>query len=158
MIYADSSFIVRLVTSDLGSEEVTAQFRRLRRPQLAYSSFLSLEITNALNLQILARKTSTRSRERSAQVAQITAAASRLERMLERKLLFPVSYDWEECLRIAKELSNKYTPSLGTRTLDLIHLAAAIVLKAELFLTCDKKQARVAKAENREAVYVGLDG
>ena len=157
MIYADSSFIVRLVTSDLGSEEVMAQFRQLRRPQLAFSSFLSLEVTNALNLQILARKTSTPSREKSAQVAQLTAAASRLEKMVERKLLVPVSHDWEESLRIAKELSNKYTPLLGTRTLDLIHLAAAIVLKAELFLTCDKKQARVAKAENCEVIYVGVD-
>jgi predicted nucleic acid-binding protein len=157
MIYADSSFIVRLVTSDFGSEPVVAEFRRLGRPQLVYSSFLSLEVTNALNLQILARRASSRRRDRSAQLAQLSAASSRLARMVERKSLLHATCDWEECLGVAKDLSNKHTPVVGTRALDLLHLASAIVLKTELFLTCDKKQARVAKMAGREMVYVGID-
>lgn len=47
----------------------------------------------------------------------------------------------------AQELSNKHTPAVATRSLDLMHLAAALLSGARTFLTFDKRQAKAAFAE-----------
>lgn len=49
-------------------------------------------------------------------------------------------------LEICAELSRIHTPQLGTRTLDTLHVAAALELKAERFWTFDDRQAKLAKA------------
>ena len=47
----------------------------------------------------------------------------------------------------AQELSNKHTPTAATRSLDLMHLAAALLSQARKILTFDKRQAKAAIAE-----------
>jgi predicted nucleic acid-binding protein len=51
-----------------------------------------------------------------------------------------------EVCREVERLSNLYTSSLGTRTLDLLHVAQAIVLGVPQFLTFDVRQASAARA------------
>lgn len=46
--YADSSFLVRLIVDEIGSEEAVAVFRQLQRPQLVFNCLHSLEVRNAL--------------------------------------------------------------------------------------------------------------
>ena len=58
---------------------------------------------------------------------------------------FP-SRAWETAI----ELARKHGPTLGVRTLDSLHVACALELKAERFWTFDERQARLAEA-------VGLD-
>ena len=48
------------------------------------------------------------------------------------------------------ELARRYGPTLGVRTLDSLHVACALELKAERFWTFDERQVRLALA-------VGLD-
>jgi predicted nucleic acid-binding protein len=43
-------------------------------------------------------------------------------------------------------LARTYVAKLGTRTLDSLHVAAALELKAEQFWTFDERQAKLAKA------------
>jgi predicted nucleic acid-binding protein len=45
----------------------------------------------------------------------------------------------------ATHLSLKHSAHLGTRTLDLLHVAAALSLGARRFYTFDRKQARLAR-------------
>jgi len=47
---------------------------------------------------------------------------------------------------ICIELARIYTPRLGTRTIDTLHVAAALELKAERFWTFDDRQKKLAKA------------
>ena len=47
----------------------------------------------------------------------------------------------------AQELSNKHTPAVATRSLDLMQLAAALLSGARTFLTFDKRQAKAAFVE-----------
>jgi predicted nucleic acid-binding protein len=49
-------------------------------------------------------------------------------------------------LERAAELSRAHTPSLGTRTLDVLHVASALVLGMRRFVTYDDRQARLALA------------
>jgi hypothetical protein len=53
---------------------------------------------------------------------------------------------WETCTRLAQ----LYGPTLGVRTLESLHVACALELKAERFWTFDERPARLAEA-------VGLD-
>jgi predicted nucleic acid-binding protein len=48
---------------------------------------------------------------------------------------------WETCA----DLANRHGSKLGCRTLDSLHVAAAIELGAETFWTFDERQARLAK-------------
>lgn len=43
-------------------------------------------------------------------------------------------------------LAENYTASIGTRTLDLLHIAAALELQADVFLSFDLRQRRAAAA------------
>ena len=47
----------------------------------------------------------------------------------------------------ARQIAVKQTPRLGTRTLDVLHVAAALALQADAFCTFDKRQAALASAE-----------
>jgi predicted nucleic acid-binding protein len=45
------------------------------------------------------------------------------------------------------QISARRTVKLGTRTLDLLHIASAVFLQSEKFYTFDKKQAELARSE-----------
>ncbi len=49
---------------------------------------------------------------------------------------------WETCA----DLARKYGPKLGVRTLDSLHVAAAIEFGAKAFWTFDERQAKLAAA------------
>jgi predicted nucleic acid-binding protein len=53
---------------------------------------------------------------------------------------------WETSIDLARQ----YGPTFGVRTLDSLHVACALELKAQHFWTLDKRQARLSEA-------VGLD-
>ena len=46
----------------------------------------------------------------------------------------------------ARRLTAQWTSRLGSRTLDILHVAAAIVLRADSFHTFDDRQKKLAKA------------
>lgn len=46
----------------------------------------------------------------------------------------------------AKQIARTQTPVLGNRALDVLHLASALVLKADTFYTFDSKQTKLASA------------
>ena len=56
----------------------------------------------------------------------------------------PLSVEvWEKAL----SLSRRRTARLGTRTLDLLHVAAALVFAPDVFYTFDVRQRTLAHAE-----------
>lgn len=57
--------------------------------------------------------------------------------------------DWRETLRVAEELSEKHTASLGTTAVDTWHVAAAVLVHAEVFWTFDGPQRKLAMATGR---------
>lgn len=59
----------------------------------------------------------------------------------------------ERAFDICAELARRHGAKLGVRTLDSLHVACAIELKAERFLTFDERQAKLAKAAGLKAWY-----
>jgi predicted nucleic acid-binding protein len=53
---------------------------------------------------------------------------------------------WRAALSRAAELSQRHTPTLGTRALDVLHVACALELRCRRFLTFDQRQQRLAAA------------
>jgi predicted nucleic acid-binding protein len=49
---------------------------------------------------------------------------------------------WDGCI----DLARRYGPTLGVRTLDSLHVACALELRADKFWTFDERQAKLAEA------------
>ena len=52
---------------------------------------------------------------------------------------------WRAALERAAEFSRKYTPTLGCRSLDVLHVASAVELNLKYFITFDLRQQKLAK-------------
>ncbi len=70
-----------------------------------------------------------------------------LQSDLSTGILKLVAADWADVHGIAERLSAQYTQAEGYRALDTLHVATALHLGAEEFLTFDTNQRRLARAE-----------
>src|SRR5206468_769303 len=80
------------------------------------------------------------------------AALARLEHLIARRALLDVILDLDAAITRAVSLSTAHTQRLGARAIDLLHVASALALESELFLTTDERQAQLAKAEGLKVV------
>ena len=53
----------------------------------------------------------------------------------------------ELAFEVCAQLARRHAARLGSRTLDALHVACALELKAESFWTFDQRQAKLARAE-----------
>ncbi len=94
------------------------------------------EIVNSVALAVFRRDVS-----RDAAQAAVAALD---EDIAEGRLLL-VDLPLRRTLDRAADLSRVYTPHLGTRTLDVLHVAAALTLDMKWFVTYDARQAKLAR-------------
>ena len=153
--YADSSFILRLVTGEADSPQVVAAYRRLDSPKLFYLPLHALEVRNAILQRAFHQRRSISSGERQQVARERDAALARLERLVARRALLDVTLDLDAAITRAANLSTAHTERLGARAIDLLHVASALTLESELFLTTDARQAQLAKAEGLKVVSIG---
>lgn len=138
MTYADSGFVVSLyLTTEGTSAQARTEIKRASKPILL-SPLSLLEIRNALNFGI--NRGEITSEQRDAVLAEIDA-------QIENGFFRLVDVSQSSIYAKAQKLSNKHTPTTATRSLDLMHLAAALLSGALTFLTFDKRQAKAATAE-----------
>jgi predicted nucleic acid-binding protein len=150
--YADSSVVLSLIARDSRTEACKAAYMKLGRPRLMYTPLHELEVGNVLRLRsYLAAAGSGKPGQIKKQQVE---AEGRLQALIRRQVLVPTAVKWEEMIREAMRLSERHTTRLGTRALDIQQVAAALVLNAEVFITADLKQARLAKAMKLEVVSV----
>ena len=145
--YADSSFILRLVTIEAESENAMAEYRRLDYPTLFFSPLHALEVRNAILLRAFHQRRSVSSSERRHVARERDAALARLEHFMARRALLDVALDMDTAIARAAKLSTTHTERLGARAIDLLHVASALTLESEQFLTTDTRQAQLDKAE-----------
>ncbi|HXC44694.1 MAG TPA: type II toxin-antitoxin system VapC family toxin [Candidatus Dormibacteraeota bacterium] len=133
-VYADSSFVVSLYLTDVHSPEAR---RRLQgAPPLMLTALHRAEWVHALGQhQFRGTLTAEASRRANSQLVSDEAAS------LWRAVPLP-----ENAFELCADLARRYGPKLGMRTLDTLHVACALELKAERFWTLDERQAKLAKA------------
>jgi hypothetical protein len=156
--YADSSFILRLVTAEADSEATIGEYRRIGLPALFFLPLHALEVRNAILQRAFHERCSLPSRARQQIARERDAALDRLDRFLARRTLLDVALDWDEVISRATDLGTAHTERLGARAIDLLHVAGALVLESEVFLTTDGRQAQLAKAEGLKVVAVAKAG
>ncbi len=132
--YADTSFLVSLYTLDGHSAAAAAVMAQANLP-LLLSSFGELELTNAIHLRAFRRELT------RLQVKQ-TLAMIRRDIATGVYFLKPLS---ASVFERAMQLTRKHTRMLGTRTLDVLHVASALDLKVETFYSFDRQQIDLAK-------------
>jgi len=59
---------------------------------------------------------------------------------------------WRATLKRAGDLSREHTPSIGCRSLDVLHVASAVELELKHFTTFDLRQQQLAKAAGLKLV------
>ena len=152
--YADSSFILRLITAEADSEAAIGEYRRIGLPPLFFLPLHALEVRNAILQRAFHERRSLPSRERLHIARERDAALGRLKSFLARRTLLDVAPDMDEVITLAAELATRHTERLGMRAIDLLHVAAAMALDSEVFLTTDDRQAQLAKAEGLNVLTV----
>jgi len=135
-VYADTSFLVSLYVLDVNSASAAAGVRRVTLPILI-TAFGELELTNAISLRVFRKEL---------KATEARAAHSLVRKDIQEGVLQIKSIPTTAFER-AKRISLRTTPRLGTRTLDVIHVALALQFGADGFYTFDTRQARLAAAE-----------
>jgi hypothetical protein len=142
--YVEPSALARLYLHQYGSPEISAWCARAGGPILI-THHGKIEITNSLC--------------RAAFVKEIDGNAL-------RKTLFNFDDDllvgrfsiadilWRSALNRAAELSRSYTPTLGIRSLDVLHVACALELGRRFFLSFDAKQLELVRVVGLKPVRV----
>jgi hypothetical protein len=74
------------------------------------------------------------------------AAIADLDEDVREGRLAIIDVAWRRTLDLAIELSMRHTATLGTRTLDVLHVASALTLEAKRFVSYDKRQGTLARA------------
>jgi predicted nucleic acid-binding protein len=135
-VYADTSFLVSLYVLDRNSVRASARLRQTSLP-ISLTPLVETEITNAFYLRIFRKE---------ARQEQIRNSLELFRKDMHDGV-FESRALRDEIFQQARQIAARSTPSVGTRTLDLLHVASAIVFRAEGFLTFDKRQARLARSE-----------
>ena len=92
---------------------------------------------NALQLKVFLK---------NATAAQVTAARALVEADLQSGVLISASVDWKDAFAAAVKLAEQHTGTIGCRSLDVLHCAAAKTLAAGEFISTDGRQRKLATA------------
>ena len=132
--YFDSAVIVKLYVRETTSPDAIRLVSVYAAPYLL-TPWQALEVKNAIRVKAFRKEITAREMNLSLAAFEQDITAGRWQRpayapaMVEQK---------------AEELSAGHSFSIGCRTLDIIHVAAAIVLGCTEFVTVDARQKTVA--------------
>jgi predicted nucleic acid-binding protein len=131
----DASFLFSLYVLDVNSAAASAKMRRAVLP-LFLNDLGKIEILNAIGLRLFRKEL------RPTEAMKVHGLFREdIEQGVVQIVPLPAA-----AYQQAEQIARTHTPLLGTRTLDVLHVAGALVLKADVFYTLDKNQARLATA------------
>ena len=143
-IYVDPSALARLYLHQDGSLNMVNWRRRVPGP-LVVTHHGRTEVINAISLALFRQKISR---------AEAEKAYAYLEDDFTTGHLIQADILWRAALQRAMELSREHTPSLGARSLDVLHVACALELKQRGLLTFDDRQRKLATAVGLKTVPI----
>lgn len=141
--YVDSSALVAVYVPERFSK---AARRALRAAlQVPFTQLHELEVPNAFAL-LLGRGLIS--------ADEYNAIQTQMREDVDAQRLVPLSLDLDRVFTLASELSLTYTAKLLTRSLDLLHVAAAQAATCRSFVSADDRQLAVAKATGLKVVDI----
>lgn len=135
VIYADTSFLVSLYGQDENSEMARRTAREHRRP-FPWTELVQHETRNAFRLGVFRNEIT---------VTEMQQVLKCLEVDQRSGVLHALQVEGSKVYEIAEKLSGDYTAKSGNRALDILHVAAAWYVNADLFLSFDQRQLSLAQ-------------
>lgn len=133
--YADTGFLVSLYGEDHNS--ATASLLVASRPTFILTSLVETEFANALELRVFRKEWTKQQARRIRELFHEDQSAGLLRSE-------PLGLEiWEKAVLLCR----RHSASIGTRTLDVLHVGTVSLLKPDVFYTFDERQRRLAKAE-----------
>ncbi len=136
LTYFDTSVLIKSYVLEPRSEEAIELINRAGTA-FPISQLITLEMTNALQQKIFRKDLSQQ-------------AASRYLRAFEADIesgyMYYPSHDMKSIFQSAQKLSLDHSHSLGSRSLDVLHVAAALEFGCDAFVTFDQKQEKLARS------------
>lgn len=142
MTYLDTRCFVKLYYPEADSAQVIA---KIQGKSIYYTPLHELEFVNALQLKTFFR---------NATPQQVTAARAVVEADLKSGVLTSAGGDWPNLFREAVKLGEQHIGTIGCRSLDILHCAAAKVLAVTEFITTDARQKKLARAMGLNLVTI----
>lgn len=133
-LYIDSSVLVKLYYPEPKSK-VFSEWIIKQKQAILFTQFHELEIINAFSLKVFRNEITVESFNAFRDIIEKDKAAGILE---------VINPDWFEVLMEALKISKRSSHTIGTRFLDIIHVASADTLHCDTFLTNDKRQLNAA--------------
>jgi predicted nucleic acid-binding protein len=144
-IYVDPSALLKLYLHEPESRAVSRWRAKVRGP-VAVTLFGRVELVNGIGLAAfrgLIPKTAHK------------AALAALDDDFAKGRCVLADLLWRATLKCADDISRKQTLVLGTRSLDVLHVASALTLKHRYFLTFDVRQGSLARAVGLKLIALG---
>jgi hypothetical protein len=135
--YADTGFLVSLYLNESTTAVASAVFQTVS-PPVPLIPLGFLELRNAFHLATFHKQITVKTRQ---------VAWAQFETDVRNGIYVSATIAESDLFGKAAELSEKYSASVGTRSLDLLHVTAALLLQADEFLSFDTRQCVAAKAE-----------
>ena len=132
--YADTGFLCSLYAPDAHTSRAVARMKRQKLP-LPITWLHQLEFRNALRLRIFRKEITP---------AQRDASLNTMLADLASGVLGHAAVPLTDLTTEAERLSALHSEALGTRSLDILHVAAALVLGRTGFLSFDQRQSKLA--------------
>ena len=141
-LYYDSGVLVKLYVREDRSDEVT-RFVARRGESVAVNRLHELEIRNALRLK--------RFRDEIDDV-QLAASLGMIAADFAERRLIRHEADWQVIHDEAERLSAVTGATVGVRTIDVIHIAAALTQMATGLVSFDRRQLAAARMSGLRVV------
>ncbi len=132
--YFDTSVLLKSYVVEKDSATADALILQILAP-IPFTHFHAIEIRTALRLKCGRGEITT---------AELKGALGDLQADIEAGVLDRPVYDVSNVFQKAEELSAKYAAATLARSLDILHVAAAVVIGARQFITFDARQAALA--------------
>jgi predicted nucleic acid-binding protein len=135
--YADTGFLFSLYLPETTTPAASAAFRSVK-PPVPVTPLGFLELRVALHLSVFRGQIDETQRR---------AVWQLIEQDFQEGLFVLTPVASSALYEQAAKLAEKYSTTVGTRTLDLLHVAAALTLGAKQMFTFDARQRRTAHGE-----------
>ncbi len=132
--YIDTSFLIKLYYPE-PETEVLAKWVLHNKVTAPFTPLHDLEMKNAMALKLYRSEIAREEFDRWLSVLYEDKRIGALR---------AVSPDWGAVFLRAEELARSNTPAIGCRSLDILHVALALELAYDTFLTNDAKQSTLA--------------
>ncbi len=134
---ADTGFVAKLYLLEPESAQARTIISSIT-PPILLTAWHTLEVANAFQRAVFSKTITPEHAQGCWQDFEADQTAG---------LFKIVALDHSRLLESAQQLTQKHTATIGTRTLDLIHVAAALEFGATVFLSFDARQKKAAQAE-----------